>query len=341
MQRKSGIKKFFIDRLLPIVLVVAAITALIPKSLDQRIDDSIAKAKIFLADQNLDQDILGEYYPACLQNASKCPFDNETFLYKRIDASLDFVFLKDESFNVSQLEKKVDDSDIFLKNIVKTLPNISIDYSYIDSSRRRGDFALDLYCILGWTYNDTAIYRIIRNELKPYGWTNPNTTNFFRKVIDETWCISLLAENGEDYKIVKEQVDLKKREFYDFINGSEYLDRKILAGTHILLMFSRLKSYGYDISQYSDFIKPIEYYIIDATSHGKLNFPLEVYHNVLYSLIKARYEDKEFLQELTEKILQMQNKDGSWVVSADNRFRILVTLRSAIAINLFKTTYLK
>ncbi|MBS3055104.1 MAG: hypothetical protein J4452_01280 [Candidatus Aenigmarchaeota archaeon] len=340
MPRKKDLTKFILSRAIPIAFVVISIIVLLPKPLNERIDNSLIKAKVFLVNQNLDKDILGNAYEDCLKDESKCTVPDGTYIYKRIDASLDFVFLKDENFSTSGLERKIDDANSFLRGVLRILPNRSIDYSYIDKSREPGDFALDLYCILGWTYNDTSVYRIIRNELKPYGWTNPNETQFWRKVIDETWCISLLAENHEDEKVLKQQVDLKSKEFISYINSSDYLDRKIIAGNHILLMFDRLESYGYDISEYFDLIQFTKSYIVDQIKNGKLRYPLDVYHNSLYSLAKSGYEDKTFLQDLAGKILAVQNADGSWNIGSDGRYRILTTLRASIAINLFKVNYM-
>jgi hypothetical protein len=176
--------------------------------------------------------------------------------------------------------------------------------------------------------------------MKSYGWTNPNTTQAFRKLIDETWCISLLGQNNVNSEIIKQQVDLKKQEFYVFINGSDYLDRKIVGGIHLLLMFDRLQKYRYDISQYSNFIEFTKSYVVSSTKNGNVYYPIEVYNNVLYTLSKIHYGDKEFLQGLAEKLLQMQNSDGSWVVDTRGRYTILETLRCSIALNLFKVNYL-
>jgi hypothetical protein len=316
----------------------------VPNPLNERIDSSISKAKVFLANKDLTEDILAADYDVCMAGSKKCPFDNETFLYKQIDASLDFVFLKNEPMNVSGLEKEIEEADKFLRNITTSLPNSSVDYTYLDSSRTKGDFAFDLYCILGWTYNDTEVYHIMRNELKPYGWTNPNTTDKFRKLIDETWCISLLAENNEDEQTIKHQVNIKQSEFYEFINGTQYQDRKVVSAVHLLLMFDRLEKYGYNISEYRELIEFCKTYIVDSIEYGKygsLSYPLEDYHLSLYSLAKIHYNDKTFLQDLAEKILQMQSDNGSWVVGTLDRYRIMSTLRCTMALNLFNVNYLK
>lgn len=311
-----------------------------PVPLNKRIDSSIVAAKNFAANKNLDEDILANDYVICQRDPQQCPFSKENFFYKKLDTYLDFVYLKDEQFNTSGLEKKISEAENFLRNEVAIFPNRTIDYTYIDSSGQSGNIALDTSCILGWTYNDTYIYSRIRSELKNYGWTNPQTTELFRKLIDETWCISLLAENNENPVIIKQQIDTKKQEFYNFIDGSDYLDRKIISGIHLLLMFDRLQKYGYDISQYSDFIEFTKSYVVNETKTGSIYYPLEVYNNVLYTLTKIHYHDKIFLQDLAEKILMMQSSDGSWLLGTQGRYRILETLRCSIALNLFKINYL-
>jgi len=348
MQRKYSLRIFLMRRILPIIFVIGVIFLLIPKPVDERIlneriETSIEKAKVFLANKDLIDDIYAADYGICMAGSKKCPFDNETFLYKQIDASLDFVFLKDEPMNVSGLEKKIEEADKFLRNITASLPNSSVDYRYIDSSKKRGDFAFDLYCILGWTYNNTEIYKTMKKELMPYGWVNPRTSDEFRKLIDETWCISLLAANNEDEQTIKHQVNIKQSEFYEFIKGTQYQDRKVVSAVHLLLMFDRLEKYGYDISEYSELIEFCKSYIVDSIKYekyGKLSYPLEDYHLSLYSLAKIHHNDKSFLQGLAEKLLDMQSDNGSWIVGTLDRYRIMSTLRCIMALNLFKTNYL-
>jgi len=347
MQKKNSARIFLMERLLPIIFFVIVIFLLFAKPVDEkalgrRINESIERSKVFLANKDLTEDIYAADYDICMAGSKKCPFDNETFLYKQIDASLDFVFLKDEPMNVSGLEKKIEEADKFLRSVLQELPNKSIDYSYIDNSREKGDFALDLYCILGWTYNDTAIYGIVRSELNPYGWVNPRTSDDFRKLIDETWCISLLAQNSEDEQTIRHQLNIKQSEFYEFVNGTQYQDRKVVSAAHLLLMFDRLEKYGYDVSEYKDLIEFSKSYIVDSINgkYRKLSYPLEDYHLALYPLSMIHYTDKTFLQGLAEKILQMQNDDGSWIVGTLNRYRVMSTLRCMMALNLFKTNYL-
>jgi len=349
MPRKDSLRIFLMRRFLPIIFVIVVIFLLVPKPVDEkilneRIETSAEKAKVFLAGKDLIEDILAADYDVCMAGSKNCPFDNESFLYKQIDASLDFVFLKNEPMNVSGLEKKIGEADRFLRNITASLPNSSVDYTYIDTSKKRGDFAFDLYCILGWTYNNTAIYHVMRNELMPYGWVNPRTSDEFRKLIDETWCISLLAENNEDEQTIKHQVNIKQSEFYEFIKGSQYQDRKVVSAVHLLLMFDRLEKYGYDISEYKGLIDFCKSYIVDSIEYGKygkLSYPLEDYHLSLYTLSKIGYEDKAFLQYLAEKLLQMQSDNGSWVVGTLNRYRVMSTLRCTMALNMFRENYLK
>ena len=342
MYSKQTMKKVVIERIPAIIFVLFVMSSFFipPIPLSKRIDVSVDKAKDFVAGKNLDEDIFGNDNDICQKDRAKCSINEENFFYKQVDTYLDFVYLKDESFNTSGVEKKISEADIFLRNEVAIFPNRTIDYTYIDSSGQSGNIALDTSCILGWTYNDSYIYNQIRNQLKSYGWTNPKTTESFRKLIDETWCISLLAENNENPVIIKQQIDNKKQEFYNFIDGSDYLDRKIISGIHLLLMFDRLQKYGYDISQYSDFIEFTKSYVVNQTKTGSLYYPLEVYNNVLYTLAKIHYPDKVFLQDLAEKILLIQNQDGSWLLSTEGRYRILETLRCSIALNLFKINYL-
>jgi len=337
-------KKFFEKRAVAIVIFAVVIGAmLIPsRNLSQQISDETAKAKIYVESKNLDQDIYGSDYTVCTTTPSNCP-NAINYFYKRTDVYFDFVFLKTEPVDTSGLEKRMAEADAFLRDFKSKYYNLTIDYSYIDSSGATGDIAMDTSCILGWTYNDTTIYHKIRNDLKDYGWTNPNTTQPFRNIIDETWCISLLGENGENSATTNHLLELKKQEFYTYISGPDYLDRKIVGGLHYLLMFDRLQHYGYDVSQYSDFISFIENYVVNQTQTGHLLYPLEVYHNTLYTLAKIHYQDKTFLSNLAEKIIVMQNSDGSWYVpnpTNDTRYSLLLALRCVIALNLFKVNYL-
>lgn len=337
-------RKIFHQRIVAIVIFVIVIGAmLIPsRNLSQRIDDETAKAKVYIENKNLDQDIYGSDYNVCTKDPSNCP-NAINYFYKRTDIYFDFVFLKTEPVDASGLEKRIAEADSFLRDFKGKYSNITIDYSYIDSAGVQGDIAMDTSCILGWTYNDTVIYHKIRNDLKDYGWTNPNTTQPFRNIIDETWCISLLAENGESATTINHLLDLKKQEFYTYVNGPDYLDRKVVGGLHYLLMFDRLQHYGYNVSQYSDFISFLENYVATQTQSGKLLYPLEVYHNTLYTLSKIHYQDKTFLSNLAEKILALQNPDGSWYIANQNndtRYSLLLSLRCTIALNLFKANYL-
>lgn len=335
-------KIFLLKRIAPIifVLIVVGYFFLQQNALDKRISSSVNSAKILLENENVLQGILGSNYADCMKDASKCALTQEEIFYKKVDIYLDFVFLKIEPISTSGLEEKISTSGSFLRNVIAQIHNETIDYSYIDSSRAHGDIAMDTTCILGWTYNDTYLYQRMRGELKDYGWTNPNTTEPFRKLIDETWCISLLAENNENKSTVFHLVDLKKQEFSSYINGNDYVDRKIIGGLHLLLMFNRLQKYGYDISPYDGFVNSVEGYVVNTTQSAKLVYPIEVYHNDLYILSLIRYSDKQFLQNLAEKLLQMQNADGSWYATPDGQISMLETQRAMIALNLFKVNYL-
>jgi hypothetical protein len=203
----------------------------------------------------------------------------------------------------------------------------------------KGQYSLDLNCILGWTYNDTVIYNKIRNLLQSYGWTNPNASDSFRKITDESWCIALLGENNENKKTITYLSDMKEKEFLDYLKSDDSLDRKVIAGDHILLMFDRLKDYGYDISNYTSFISYVKSFIINEIENGKLLFPQDVYHLTAYTISKTGTQDKLFLESLIEKILRNQNFDGSWNIDVSNSFRVYSTLRNIIALDMFRVNY--
>jgi len=341
LSKTRSMRSFFAKRVIPIVFTLAVILMLFwpQKPLAERIDESIANAKLFAQTKSIDEDIYGSDYNICAKSPDRCP-NKEGYYYKRLDIYLDYVYLKGEPIDTSGLENRISQADNFLRKEVKRIADLTIDYRYIDTSKPPGEIAFDANCILGWTYNDTALYEKMKNNLHSYGWVNPKTSDAFRKLIDETWCISLLAQNNDDKNIIENLVDLKKREFFAYINGSDYLDRKIISGIHLLLMFDRLQSYGYDVSKYSDFIEFVTSYVAKQTKDGNLLYPLEVYHNALYALSKIHCYDKAFLQSLAEKIVHMQNSDGSWSIGNGERYKLLVTLRSIIALNLFKTSYL-
>lgn len=310
------------------------------KLLKTQIDDSIARSEQYVLSRNINKDVYGDqYYQTCIQDISLCPNASDDF-YKRLDIYDDFVFLQSEPLNSSVFSRQISTADGFLRSFVADLPRETIDYSYFDPTKPGGTRSFDSFCIEGWIYNDTTVYRIMKSQLKDSGWADPSTADPFRKLIDETWCVELLGENNENPQTIHHLIDLKKNEFLNYINGTDYLDRKVLSGVHILLMLQRLREYGYDTSNYTSLIQFTESYVANETLSGNLYYPLEVDHNALYILSSYHYSDKALMETIARNIILSQNDDGSWTGSPGGQYSLLTTLRCLIALNLFEKNYL-
>ena len=182
-------KKYFFIFIL--IVLLFSIKLFYQNSVKNKLEISLYKGENFLGEADLYKETFGE------NHYCNDPNNNDEFcLYKRIDYSIDFIFIEKEFKKIDnkKLKERIKESDDFLKNIVSEWKISEIDFSYIDPSFEKRGNALDLYCILGLVYEDEKMFEKVNSSLKDDGWFNEDTVDKFRRITDESWCIMLLSK---------------------------------------------------------------------------------------------------------------------------------------------------
>ncbi len=309
------------------------------------IKSSIAKGEKFLANADLDLETFGkEHY--CLDEKNQM---QKSCLYKRVDYSIDLVFIDRELVKPinPELEKRTTEADKFLRSFLPEWENQSIDFSYLDSGFKEGDQAFDLYCIIALIYEDRPMFSKLNSTLKENGWLNEETADKFRRITDESWCISLLAKFKTNQSIIDNLIELKQKQFEDFQKFEESKsskelndDKKFMTASHILMVLDEMKGNGYDTTKHKILVSRLQEVMMEFTNKYPNN--IEIQHTSLYFLSKTKYHDANALKQIAERIVKLQDKDGGWHYDTEgykDKYRVLLTSRAILALNQYMLNY--
>ena len=262
---------------------------------------------------------------------------SELALYRKTDFMLDLHFIGDELEDAGAAGKRVEEADSFLGALAQRWQEGSVDYKYFDSGGTGGEYAFDLYCMVALATGDARMAEKIRAGLKERGWSSPAVQKF-REIIDESWCIMMLAANQEDSAVLARLADAKRSQLEAYSAGPGEGDgmgeiRRSYAAAHVLMALDFMEEKGYDFGAYAGLKAQLQERIFsDASAHMD---SADYLSNSLYFLAKSAYP-KQKLAPLASALAGLQKADGGWSSSlSPQMFRGLMSARAVLALNAF------
>ena len=326
------------------VIVFAAVSFIIYLLLDRTdritpadVDSSIQRGQSYLVQAYNDQHTYEDSYLECSPKY--------TYYYicdprlKRIDASIDLIWIRDEVQNHTLIDYQIRDAERFLAEQDKYLET----QPFFNTQNL---FIADQHCILASMYNDTKITKDVESIVKPYGWTEENVLddeNKFRKIAFESWCVMLLAEKGSNRSTA-----ITLSEY--MLNESLYIIQetntpalpKAYGALHTLWVFKKLKTLGYDINPYAPKLKVLQDYIASAADDPSVVADTEAQTMFLMILSDYNYS-QDTNRRIAVRIMDRQDAGGWWnanVHEPSDFARAFTTLHAIMALNRYKLAYM-
>ncbi len=269
---------------------------------------------------------------------------SELALYRKTDVMLDLHFIGREFKDAGTLRPRVQEADGFLEGLAGRWQEGSVDYAYFDAGGEEGDYAFDLYCMIALETGNGMMAEKIRSALKEEGWSTAQAQEF-RVIIDESWCIMMLADFGTANASIMPLLQAKARQLSAYetrpFAGDRAVEeiRRSYARSHVLMLKGFLEDRGIHCAVKDKICFP-EYkrYLQDKLyDDGIANLGSADYlSNSLYFLAKTGYA-KQRLRPLAEALLKLQKADGGWSsMFSPEMFRGLLTARAVLALNAYE-----
>lgn len=318
------------------IFLTCVVYAVLDKS-DQinsgEIDSSLKNAQLYLKTVYNGEYLYDDPYIRCL------PPHNCDPRFKKIDASINLIWIRDQVREHSLIDYQIKNADEFLKNQTILLESEPL-------FNEQGLFIGDQHCILASMYNDTKINNRVEESAKPYGWANLSVFDeetLYTKIDYESWCVMLLAEIGSNKSTATMLSELMLSEALNITQNPKVSTRsKSYAALHSLLIFKRLDELGYNISRYGPHLRLLQDSIAAAADDQSLIGDTNV-----QSLFLIILSDYKYPQTTTKKIalrlLERQGYDGGWQLETDkksNDLEAFTTLHVILALNKYKLVYI-
>jgi len=301
-----------------------------------------AKGLNFLETLDIQQDTMtpGELYRSTAED--KYEGISELELYRQMDFYINVAYLEEGLEDSLRLQGKIEKAHALFDSLVPKWEEGSIDYTYFDPGGKQGDYAFDLYCITALQQKNERMEKKVLSELLEAGWHTPEAQGF-RVIIDESWCLSLLAAYHEDEMILNKEMNDKKEALRRFRERAmEGLDeeqafifnfQKTMASTHVLMLLHHMKINGYGMDE--TYARELQQQIAEETRENMEKKDYLV--NALYWLSVTDYEDEAFLNQLAARLVETQEENGAWKAAFDSEhFQGLMTARALLALEEFK-----
>ncbi|MFH1200172.1 MAG: hypothetical protein V1708_03835 [Candidatus Micrarchaeota archaeon] len=299
--------------------------------------EAIGRGLVFLSQVNVTADTLS---PAEQAYPGEEMYENlsELALYRKMDFALDLHFIGEELNDAGAARARAAEADEFLQRLALRWQDGPVDYAYFDSGGQKGDFAYDLYCMVSLETGNAKMAGKIRSALGENGWSTPKAQKF-REIIDESWCIMMLADNAEPAATLERLIAAKKAQLQAYSSrpggegGEVERMRTSYANTHVLMALQYMKEKGYGVSAESEYIKTLQE---KAFADAAANADSPDYScNSLYFLAKSGYPAGK-LAPLARNLVAMQGADGGWKSKlSPESFRGLLTARAVLALNAY------
>lgn len=280
-----------------------------------------------------DDPYLAYIYPG--ENLS-CPLAGCTATYRLLDAYFSIRMVPYLYYD-EWLRAEKDEADAVLtamQPVVEPMP-----FSNTLAEHDDNGIALDTACIFGYLTNDTAIARHAVAALdKNKNWLADDlyTTDAWRNIADETWCIRLLASESSNAELVTALTGRKIVEMGQFSRGQASVIDKAAALVHMVYLLDGVQddiAAGFE-KQYAENL--VAYLPDPAIVENTL-----MNANILDALLTVNVHmsgtvPTAAFSTLFDRLLARQHKDGTWTETAgDDGLPVFTTLRVLTALGRF------
>ncbi|MBI3956586.1 MAG: hypothetical protein HY340_01210 [Candidatus Kerfeldbacteria bacterium] len=308
--------------------VVIGMAARFPKQTS--LASSIERGMTFLAssyrDYRYDDEYLNYVYPG---EALTCPVEGCKLTYRVLDAFFNVMQLRNERLNrAGLLGLQVGAAETSLQAILPEWRQANL-YNTIKGSGT-GGVALDTACILGYATNDKDLAEHIVTFLTDDDnllADDEYTTDTWRNIADETWCVRLFAKTSVAPETVKPMTARKVQETTAYLANATPVE-KVAVLYHMAFLLreagdvsstTRLEEYLEELSKLAD--DPT--LIADTFTQA----------NILDALARNGFSGRARLDELAKRLWERQQSDGSWAAAVGSgRYPVFTTFRAVTAL---------
>lgn len=312
------------------------------EDLNFRIDSSIKKAQIYLDTVYSDEYFYNDKYLTC-----DSPYVTEcTSVGRKIDIAVNLIWVDQQVKDHKILDYQIEKAYSYMDSLIPDWELGTIDVSYIDKVSPEKDYGLDAYCLLPLIRNSRIMAEKIKDEMHDLSWVNGTAAEVgYRKITDETWCISTLIKYKMiDNTTIKKLFDVKLNETYELLENNDNTEENLYSIIHVLLMFDYAQKFGFDTSNYSKYIQDLQEQLSMVSQYEDIQNDMWAQTNVLSTLSQMHFKNKIFMRDMTLKILDYQEEDGGWYRLKDAEYGLIgksfVTLRAILALSNYKDVYL-
>ncbi|OIO26136.1 hypothetical protein COX85_02830 [Candidatus Micrarchaeota archaeon CG_4_10_14_0_2_um_filter_55_9] len=311
-------------KLLVAALLAAALLLLLPAAGV----DAKTRANLFLASKQSAQNFFDDDYLKCRSGVGlPCTPENSLMLRaRRLDVSLALSFLQKEAGPNPWLANAFKRAGNELSATATAWAALPIGYCYLDGTRF-SPAELDLYCLVAKETGNKEMTKKVSADLKEYGWASPESADAFRKPMDESWCIRLLAANNYPVEVVEFQARRNLDEVKTFLelpdSSGVSESRKTGLLAHWLLLDEELRELGYATDEEEN-----------AWAREKikeLTLSLESNPETDCVALLALARNGEAPDWLVKRVLEQQDADGAWRL--DKNVYAITTITCLRALN--------
>jgi hypothetical protein len=264
--------------------------------------------------------------------------------YRLLDAYFDVFFLQQSipPSKLAPLKSQIDDKDKVFSFLAAKWEKEKI-YNTMKSDSGAG-IALDTYCILGFIQGNNNMANVVSsylNEENDWIPSNYYTSDTWRNIADETWCVRLFIKTKADKELTATIIEKLIGETEVYIHSNETDLNKLSVVYHTLYMLSDFgnsyadKRFDLNRTKYADYCS---YFATKNLIDDNL-----MLSNLLDVLIHSKFDNPAILDQLALKILNSQKPEGYWKMREDfpdNYVQTFTTFRALIALNEYKTSHL-
>jgi len=300
------------------------------RSIDQSIDQGLA----FLAQAHTPYHYADAYleyvYPG---EQLECGLPECNITYRVLDAYFALTMLKEQLNFPDQevIREQILESEVVYDDLVPRWQEARIYNTIKSTEEDRGGIALDTYCILGYLLEDKTMAQRALSYLDTSGeWLAEDAypVDTWRNIADETWCLRLLAVTQEPHDSFDWQpnINTKIEQTREFISSDESANSKLGVLYHMLMLLSEP---NVQVSQ--AIIKEFQKEVYTLEQTGAFDNDPVALANIIESLAISNYDPEVYIEKLSDRLIAMQNTDGSWTVGQQN-YPVFSSFRALIAL---------
>ncbi|USN53467.1 MAG: hypothetical protein H6760_04910 [Candidatus Nomurabacteria bacterium] len=300
---------------------------------DKQTKEAISRGLDFLAQSHhpytFDDAYLQYLYPD--ENLS-CPLPNCQLSYRLLDAYFAVAMLRDRlsAKEKQSIQDVLEEQEAVFEILLPTWRTAPIEGTLRSEAASSESVALDTYCLLGYLTKDKAMAEHALEYLSPSGeWFAADhfTSDQWRNIADETWCIRLLAVTETYPEQFANMVETKTIEVRGFLQSQKPVAEKIAAVYHVLLMIQEP-----GITQSAEQIPVLQETAAALIASASTQLDAVTMANSLEMLTLSHFSTDSYVSGLREGLLRSQSTDGAWRYGDDNQYAVFATLRSLLGL---------